>query len=300
MMKLTVVGFGAQGGGNTICSVEVPENGTVGDLKNAIYAAKDKNSKFQPCRQRLAKEDKKTILKLDTDKLSAFELKDGDEVMYKDLGPQLKFVTVYLYEYGGPLVIYLLLTLMRGCFRDVKPMTLTQKVACFFWTLHYIKRILETLFVHEFGGATMPVRNIFKNCAYYWGFALLNGIVINSSWDSDPAPWHFVVGSIGFIGFMICNFKCHLILRALRTPGSQEIKIPRGFLFELVSFPNYFCELSMWFCWSILVGFKWSAICFNCCGIYQMMQWARERHQKYLDQFKDYPKNRKRLFPFVW
>jgi very-long-chain enoyl-CoA reductase len=63
--------------------------------------------------------------------------------------------------------------------------------------------------------------------------------------------------------FMACNLRCHLILKALRTPGSQEIKIPRGFLFELVSFPNYFCELSMWFFWSIFVGFTWSAIAFN-------------------------------------
>ena len=34
--------------------------------------------------------------------------------------------------------------------------------------------------------------------------------------------------------------------------------------------------------------------------IYQMIIWAKERHQKYLDQFPDYPKNRKRLFPFIW
>jgi len=36
------------------------------------------------------------------------------------------------------------------------------RVACACWTLHYAKRLLETVFIHRFSHSTMPIRNIFK------------------------------------------------------------------------------------------------------------------------------------------
>ena len=48
------------------------------------------------------------------------------------------------------------------------------------------------------------------------------------------------------------NFYSHLILSWLRTPGTRERKIPRGFLFELVSSPNYLCESLGWLAFLLL------------------------------------------------
>ena len=79
----------------------------------------------------------------------------------------------------------------------------------------------------------------------------------------EPCKFNLFFGFLGFGVFMMCNFVCHMQLKALRTPGSNEIKIPYGFLFEYVSFPNYFCEICMWFCWNILNGFRWPGVAFN-------------------------------------
>ena len=59
------------------------------------------------------------------------------------------------------------------------------RVAAACWSIHYMKRILETLFVHRFSNATMPLTNLFKNCAYYWGFAAVS----TSFMDSPPIDW---------------------------------------------------------------------------------------------------------------
>ncbi|OWZ60076.1 3-oxo-5-alpha-steroid 4-dehydrogenase 1 [Cryptococcus neoformans] len=100
-------------------------------------------------------------------------------------------------------------------------------------------------------------------------FNLLNGYLLAVGLAFYPPKeigWQFVLGVVGWtIGFF-GNVYHDEILNDLRRPPTKRIvmshlpedgasekeryKVPRGGLFEWISFPNYLCEWLEWACWS--------------------------------------------------
>jgi len=120
---------------------------------------------------------------------------------------------------------------------------------------HYIKREVETLFVHRFSNDTMPFFNVFKNSSHYWflmGFCsnyfLLHPKYTPPAWASDNMHLMFLAA---FTFFEFMNAMCHITLRNLRKPGSSERGIPKGWGFDLVSCANYFWESLCWLTFSL-------------------------------------------------
>jgi very-long-chain enoyl-CoA reductase len=122
-------------------------------------------------RQRLTTEDKK-VLSIDQT-LQEQGITEDTTIYFKDLGPQIGWRTVFMIEYGGPILIhpifYYLSKFVYGSSFTHSPM---QTAAYYMVMAHFIKRELETVFVHRFSHGTMPFRNVFKNSAHYW---LLSG-----------------------------------------------------------------------------------------------------------------------------
>lgn len=167
---------------------------------------------------------------------------------------------------------------------------------------HYIKREVETVFVHRFSNDTMPFFNLFKNCGHYWiifglvnMFFFLHPDYTTPSWCSPTLTLAFA-GAFTFFEFM--NLMCHITLRDLRKPGTTERGIPKGWGFDLVSCANYFWEALCWLTFAVMsqvIG----AYIFAIVSTAQMADWAVKKHKRYRQEFPNYPR-RKVMFPFIF
>lgn len=282
-----------------LASLDVDPNTTVGDFKKQMQGEFKKSKKnMYPDRQRYTIGLGKGATALKGGKLSDYDLNDGSVLYFKDLGAQVSYKMVFIIEYLGPMLIWFIVDEFYRQYYGVER-SQAQMLLTVMWHLHYIKRELETLFVHRFSHATMPLfPNLPRNCAHYWGAGLYISVFVLS-------PSHVAVideKTPYFVGFWalfeVCNLISHIQLRNLRKPGSTERKIPRGFLFEFVSCPNYTCEILGWVFFS-LIAVHWSSWLFTVVGAGQMYIWAAQKHRAYKKDFPDYPKSRKIIVPFI-
>lgn len=265
--------------------------------------------KYYPDRQGFKNDPKGKMLK-DSDTLENIGFSKKGTLYFKDLGPQVGWTTVFLTEYAGPLVIYLIFyirpSIIYGPAAAAEPRAPVVNIAAACWTFHYAKRLLETIFVHRFSHATMPIMNIFKNSTYYWGFAAFVSYFVNHPLYTAPAYGDAQIygGLAAFILAELGNFSIHVALRNLRPAGSKERKIPYPTsnpltgLFSLVSCPNYTYEVIAWTSFSIMTQCLPAAL-FTLAGFYQMTVWAIGKHKNYKREFKYYPRGRKSILPFL-
>ncbi|XP_048869025.1 very-long-chain enoyl-CoA reductase isoform X1 [Brienomyrus brachyistius] len=286
---------------------KVEPNATIGEIKSMFHKS---HPQWYPARQSIRLDPKGKSLK-DEDVLQQLPVGTTATFYFRDLGAQISWVTVFLTEYAGPLVIYLLFYFRVPFIYAPKYDFTTSKhwvvhLASMCHSFHYVKRLLETLFVHRFSHGTMPLRNIFKNCAYYWGFAAWMAYYINHPLYTPPIYGEQQV-TLALVIFLFCqigNFSIHITLRNLRPPGSKTRKIPYPtknpftWIFLLVSCPNYTYELGSWVSFTMMTQCLPVAF-FTFVGFVQMTVWAKGKHRSYLKEFRDYPPLRSPILPFV-
>lgn len=221
-------------------------------------------------------------------------------------GLQIPWRTVFVIEYVGPLIFHPLALLVRPfvlplVYDSVPPLSATQWLAFGMITLHFVKRELETLFLHRFSAATMPAWNVVRNSAFYWAiagflasvFIYLPGSLAASAAD---ASWLNIVGVLLYVFGELSNLAVHVNLASLRRPGSTERKIPTGYGFGLVTCPNYMFEIIAWI-GVILVSRSWTIVLFIFFGALYMRAWAIAKEKAYRQQFGDkYKKHRYVMF----
>ncbi|XP_067001230.2 probable very-long-chain enoyl-CoA reductase art-1 [Anabrus simplex] len=277
---------------------------SIKEIKKQIHGLK---KSLYPDRQSIRLESKGKSLS-DGETLKSLGLKNGTKLYVKDLGPQIGWKTVFLAEYAGPLAVYLWIYqrpwLFYGDGASAVPIQPVVHIAAGCWTLHYVKRLLETIFVHRFSHSTMPITNLFKNCSYYWGFAAYIAYHVNHPLYTPPSSVQVYTGLALFLICELGNLSVHIALRNLRPPGTTVRKIPVATsnplttLFNFVSCPNYTYEFGSWLAFTIMTQCLPAGF-FALAGLYQMAVWALGKHRAYKKEFSNYPKARKAILPFI-
>lgn len=264
----------------------------------------------------------------DARSLASYGAGDAAAVEAKDLGPQFSYRGVFIIEYAGPIVIVLAaaLRLLPPPLADLllpapefAPLDLAgalrgglaapdgsrewsrgvQALGVLLWVLHFAKRELETLFVHKFSRKTMPLANLWRNCAYYWLFAAFVALPLCSSRYTAPPRAVVLPALLAWCLAQAANLAVHLQFAFARgAEGDRSRAPPGGPLFALVTSPNYSAEVAGWAAWTALTHVAAGGL-FTLVGLAQMTQWALQKHAGYAKGDPAYARARKAIVPFI-
>jgi len=279
----------------------IVEATTFGELKNNFKPKVSIHRKT--FKMAVAGKDKPVTINGKNDqKLSELGITEKTPLTYKDLGPQIGYRTVFVVEYAGPIAMMLLYasrpSWIYGSAAAGTALSETQMLWAGLFIAHFVKRELETFFVHKFSRPTMPLQNLFKNSMYYWMFAAIIGYFLCHP-DYTPATHNNAAIAIGgWAVSELLNFAVHMQLSFMRPKeGDTTRKAPRGGLFSIASCPNYTFEVLGWvfYSYGTSILMSWG---FTLVGFLQMTDWALKKHRAYCRDEPDL-KKRKAIVPFL-
>ncbi|XP_040823040.1 trans-2,3-enoyl-CoA reductase-like [Ochotona curzoniae] len=228
---------------------------------------------------------------------------------FTDLGQQVRWTTVFLVEYTGPLLLYLLFYLRLSYIYDMKESSRRARhpvvhLACFCHCIHYIRYLLETLFVHKVSAGHTPLKNLIKGCAFYWGFTSWIAYYINHPRYTPPSFGNRQI-AVSAINFLICEAGNHFINVMLAHPNHTGNNAafpspnynPLTWMFFLVSCPNYTYEIGSWISFTVMTQTLPVGV-FTLLMSIQMSLWAKKKHQLYLKKFSSFHR-KSAIIPFI-
>lgn len=209
--------------------------------------------------------------------------KSIDKYYVKELGFQIGYRTVFILEYIGPFLIFPTVCYVKHGTEISNSNFLM--ISSSMWMFHFGKRLYESIFIHTFSHSTMPIKNLIKNCSYYWIFAFLISYNICNKVKSlqEISVMRYIF--VAFFTIMeLLNLYTHIYLMNLRPPGSVDHFLPNGFLFSRIMCPNYTAEILAWFFYSLFTGVIPSFL-FTLSGGIQMYIWAVQKKNRFIHKF---------------
>ena len=178
---------------------------------------------------------------------------------------------------------------------------IVQYILLGFWYLHYFHRSFIWPFRARISGKSMPLLIALLAIA----FNLINA-TIQGSWIflySDYSPeWllskTFLIGAFIFLVGMFINIYSDNVLLKLRK-DQNGYTMPKGFLYEKVSCPNYLGEIIEWLGWAIMT-WSFAGLVFFLWTVANLLPRAIANHKWYKEEFANYPPQRKAIIPYLF
>jgi very-long-chain enoyl-CoA reductase len=206
-------------------------------------------------------------------------------------------------SYKGALLVFWGVLAWRA--QGLGGLPFTAGLAAALWSLHFVRRIWESAFVHRYSKAQIGPGDYLTEYVYYWGFGAWIAWSVTAPAQHTPLVSLRVLGLALFFLAEAGNARAHRVLRELRAPGGRERQIPRGLLFQRLSCPHYLFEILSWLGFN-LVTQTWAGLAFMLVGAGILGAWAHTRHAAYRKEFDGqdgrdkYPDERRALIPFVF
>ncbi|KAK3124498.1 hypothetical protein QOZ80_7BG0587450 [Eleusine coracana subsp. coracana] len=168
--------------------------------------------------------------------------------------------------------------------------------------VHFLKRVLEVLFVHRYSGS-MPLASAVTVSTGY----LLNSVMMIYTQHltrglTDPAVNLLYPGVLVFAVGVTGNFYHHLLLSRLRARtgdnGTKGYKIPRGGLLELVGCPHYLFEIVVFLGFAMIAQTVFALAVAISTTVYLVGRSCATRRW-YASKFEEFSTRIKALVPYV-
>lgn len=181
-------------------------------------------------------------------------------------------------------------------------------------TCQVFRRCYECMFVCVYSDVRMHVWHYLMGFFFYFGVQLSilsNAPAFSSAGSLLPAfslteiSWQHVVGTVIFLWGFCIQFDTHLRMASLRKDPEGKVMslkhdIPRGGMFEYVSCPHYMAEIVVYSALTLVLGSPnptwWLALAWTWSNQVAM---AFLSHNWYREQFRNYPRKRKAVFPYL-
>ncbi|XP_060186356.1 uncharacterized protein LOC132615775 [Lycium barbarum] len=166
-------------------------------------------------------------------------------------------------------------------------------------TIHFLKRVLEVLFVHKYSGG-MVLGSVLLISSIYLSLAVVIIFIQHLTLGyTEPEVDLKYIGLLIFLVGICGNFYHHYLLSKLRDQREKGYKIPQGGLFSVVICPHYLFEILGFIGISFISQTSFSFSCAVDVTLYLMGR-SYVTRKWYLSKFENFPKNVKALIPFVF